>query len=79
MVQLSFFFFNLFAAGGQAIIIIRPILGVLVGIVATLVTAAIALILFMKYKHQKGSKGETNIKCLRAIFSYSRIFAVPMF
>ncbi|XP_042148505.1 neural cell adhesion molecule 1-like [Ixodes scapularis] len=43
-------------AGSQGIITIRPILGVLVGTVVTLVIAAIAIILFVRYKNPKKEK-----------------------
>ncbi|CAN8005193.1 unnamed protein product, partial [Ixodes hexagonus] len=43
-------------AGSQGIITIRPILGILVGTVLTLVVAAIAIILFVRYKNPKKEK-----------------------
>ncbi|XP_070393675.1 neural cell adhesion molecule 2-like isoform X2 [Dermacentor albipictus] len=45
-------------AGSQAIIIIRPVLGVIMGIILTLVIAAIVIILFIKYKHPRKTRDE---------------------
>ncbi|XP_050034870.1 neural cell adhesion molecule 2-like [Dermacentor andersoni] len=45
-------------AGSQAIIIIRPVLGVIMGIILTLVIAAIVIILFIRYKHPRKTRDE---------------------
>ncbi|KAH6930233.1 hypothetical protein HPB50_012142 [Hyalomma asiaticum] len=43
-------------AGSHAIIMIRPVLGVIMGIILTLVIAAIVIILIIKYKHPRKTR-----------------------
>lgn len=45
-------------AGSHAIIMIRPVLGVIMGIILTLVIAAIVIILIIKYKHPRKTRDE---------------------